>query len=210
MKYDAIVLAGGKGTRLNLGYNKVFYQMDNGNTVLENAYANFISDEDCQRVIIAVSDEDRKFLKYASKMVIVKNGTERFDSVFNALMEVKEEYVMIHDGARPYLTMTDIGNLKAGLMQDDACMLGLRSKDTVKEVKDGYVQRTLDRDHIYLAQTPQCFKSIYIKDAYSQAKKSKKHFTDDAAVFEEFYDEKIRMINSTTSNNKITFIDDLR
>lgn len=210
MKYDAIVLAGGKGTRLNLGYNKVFYQMDNGCTVLENAYANFLCDEECQRVIVAISDEDKTRLRYEAKMVIVKNGKERFDSVYSALEQVKEDYVMIHDGARPYLTMTDIVNLKNGLRENDACMLGLKSKDTVKEVKNGYVQRTLDRDHIYLAQTPQCFKTKYIKDAYTRAKEADKSFTDDAAVFQEYYDLKIRIIDSVTGNNKITFIDDLR
>ena len=108
MKYDAIVLAGGKGTRLDLGYNKVFYKMDNGKTVLENALKPFLRDKECQNVIIAVSSEDKKMIKVHPKMVFVENGEERFFSVYNALLRVKAPYVMIHDGARPYITSDDI------------------------------------------------------------------------------------------------------
>ena len=164
MKYDAIVLAGGKGKRLDIGYNKVFYKMPNGKTILENALSPFLEDIECQRVIVAVSDEDLKKITFEKKMIFARNGKERFFSVYNALKEVKEEYVMIHDGARPYITSLDLNNLKETLKSEDAAMLGIKAKDTIKEVKDGYVLKTLDRDHIYLAQTPQCFKLSIIKE----------------------------------------------
>ena len=210
MKYDAIVLAGGKGKRLDLSYNKVFYKMPNGKTILENALSPFLEDIECQRVIVAVSDEDLKKITFEKKMIFARNGKERFFSVYNALKEVKEEYVMIHDGARPYITSLDLANLKETLKSEDAAMLGIKAKDTIKEVKDGYVLKTLDRDHIYLAQTPQCFKSALIKEAYLKGYEDQGSFTDDASVLESYFKTKIKMVNSTTANNKITFIDDIR
>ena len=184
--------------------------MPNGKTILENALSPFLEDIECQRVIVAVSDEDLKKITFEKKMIFARNGKERFFSVYNALKEVKEEYVMIHDGARPYITSLDLANLKETLKSEDAAMLGIKAKDTIKEVKDGYVLKTLDRDHIYLAQTPQCFKSSLIKEAYLKGYEDQGYFTDDASVLESYFKTKIKMVNSTTANNKITFIDDIR
>ena len=209
MKYDAIVLAGGKGTRLNLGYNKVFYKMDNGLTVFENACKPFIEDEDCQKIIVVINESEVKDVFKHDKLVFVSNGKERFNSVYNGLMEVSSDYVMIHDGARPYITSVDIKHLKECLEVEDACMLALKAKDTIKEVVDGYIVKTLNRDHIYMAQTPQCFKTKLIKDAYMRGNAEKASFTDDASVLEKYYDTKIKMVDSTTNNNKITFISDI-
>lgn len=210
MKYDAIVLAGGKGKRLDLGYNKVFYKMDNQKTIFENACEPFLKDDDCQKIIVVVSKEDEKYIKKEDKIIFTVNGKERFNSVYNGLKEVNSEYVMIHDGARPYITDEDIKHLKDILLNEDACMLGLKAKDTIKEVVDGYITNTLDRNKIYMAQTPQCFKSKLIKDAYSKAMRDSGSFTDDASVFEKYYDIKIKMVDSSNANNKITFIHDLK
>ena len=211
MKYDVILLAGGKGTRLNLGYNKVLYCMENGLTVLENAAKPFLCDEELNQMIVVASKEDQDQIKIQPKMTFVENGKERFDSVLNGLKVSTSEYVMIHDGARPYLTSEDIENLKQTLINEDACMLGKASKDTIKEVADGYIVRTLDRKMIYLAQTPQCFKRELIIGAYLAAANSDEVFTDDASVLEWYQPSKlIRVIESQNSNNKITFIDDLK
>ena len=209
MKYDAIVLAGGKGTRLNLGYNKVFYKMENGRTVFENACAPFIEDDDCQKIIVVIAKDEIKDVFKHEKLVFVDNGKERFNSVYNGLKACDSEYVMIHDGARPYITKEDIANLKDCLKNEDACMLALKAKDTIKEVVDGYIVKTLNRDQIYMAQTPQCFKLDIIKDAYQRGERDNAVFTDDASVLERYYDTKIKMVNSTTNNNKITFISDI-
>lgn len=211
MKYDAIVLAGGKGTRLNLGYNKVFYKLDNGLSIFDNACKPFIEDEECQNIIVVVSEEDKVNINYNDKMILVCNGKERFNSVLNGLKVVKSEYVMIHDGARPYITNEDITNLKHALMLEDACMLARASKDTVKRVIDGYIVNTINRKEVYLAQTPQCFKTDIIKEAYLNGELSNEVFTDDASVLE-WYNPKVRIkiVESITNNNKITFIDDIK
>ena len=210
MKYDVVLLAGGKGTRLNLGYNKVLYKMDNGLTILENAMAPFLKDEDLNKIIVVASIADQAQIKLLPKMEFVENGKERFNSVMNGLSKVESPYVMIHDGARPNITSEDIAHLKETLMCEEACMLAKASKDTVKEVVDGYIVKTLDRRTIYLAQTPQCFKSALIKEAYQAALNSEYGFTDDASVLE-WYDssKRIKIVDSVNSNNKITFIDDL-
>ena len=109
MKYDAIVVASGVGKRANLGFNKVLFVMKNNKTVLENACSLFFEDEDCEKVIVVTNDE----IDFANdKMLIVDGGKERYDSVSNGLKEVTNEYVLIHDGARPFLCKEDLEKLK--------------------------------------------------------------------------------------------------
>ena len=100
MKYDAIVVAGGVGKRADLGFNKVLYRTRDGKTVLNHSCLNFINDDDCQKLIVVCNFElDFK----CDKLVVVPGGKERYESVLNGLNEVTSDYVLIHDGARPFL-----------------------------------------------------------------------------------------------------------
>lgn len=208
IKYDAIIVASGKGERLNLGYNKVFYRFDDGMTILDKAMSLFIEDEDCQRIIVVTNEEDFKNVRLSPKVILTKGGKLRKDSVYAGIELIKSPYVLIHDGARPYLKKEDLDNLKQALSDNDACILAMKVKETVKYEKDGFIVDTLDRNHIFLAQTPQGFKSDLIRDAYQKADDLNVEFTDDSSIVEHF-GVPVKIVEGSRGNDKITFKEDL-
>ena len=203
-KYDARVLAGGKGLRSGLGYNKVFYLLDNGKSVLENACLPFFEDEDVKNVVV-VCNEDVPFTH--PKMIICKGGEERKDSVYNGLKECTSEFVFIHDGARPYLNKNDLTKLKEAMSKENGAILASKAYETIKEVKDGYICKTLDRDFIYMAKTPQAFKRVLIKELYERDLSLS--FTDDASVLE-YYGYPVKVIEVSNHNLKLTNPEDFK
>ena len=198
MKYDAIVVAGGSGKRANLGFNKVLFKMKNGKTVLENACSLFIEDVDCIKLIVVTNE---KISFDSPKVIVVNGGKERYISVKNGLEKVTNEYVLIHDGARPFLSKEDLENLKKELMNNDGAILAYKSIDTVKYVKDEFVDRTINRDNIYLALTPQGFKSNLLKKAYDI--NIFENITDDASLFERC-GYKVKIVIGNKDNKKLT------
>lgn len=208
MRYTAIVLAGGQGKRLNLGYNKVFYHLADQRTVLEHACAAFMQDNDCQKIILVLAKNESLPFKLAKETVICPGGARRSDSVRNALAVLDSEYVMIHDGARPDITLNDLAALKEALTENEAAILATAVKDTVKYVEDTYIKKTLPREKIFLAKTPQAFKSSLIKKAYALSSKEL-NFTDDASLVEYHQLAAIKIVCCSTANNKITFPADL-
>lgn len=198
MKYDAIIVAGGVGKRADLGFNKVLFKMKNGKTVLENACSCFIEDDDCLKVIV-VTNEDIKIA--SNKVNIVKGGKERYESVLNGLALVTSPYVLIHDGARPFLDIEDLNNLKEAVSKDNYAILAKKAVDTIKYVNDGYIDKTIDREHIYYALTPQAFKSVDLKKAYENI--DLRGITDDASIMEK-YGCKVKIVESKRPNIKLT------
>lgn len=198
MKYDAIIVAGGVGKRADLGFNKVLFKMKNGKTVLENACSCFIEDDDCLKVIV-VTNEDIKIA--SNKVNIVKGGKERYESVLNGLALVTSPYVLIHDGARPFLDIEDLNNLKEAVSKDNYAILAKKAVDTIKYVNDDYIDKTIDREHIYYALTPQAFKSVDLKKAYENI--DLRGITDDASIMEK-YGCKVKIVESKRPNIKLT------
>lgn len=210
--YDAIVLAAGSGSRSGLNYNKVFYKLDD-KTVIEHSLSNFIIDDHCHKIILVISEVDEEEflnLNLNAKIKLTYGGSERVDSVINGLELVESEYVLIHDGARPYLKNEDLMKLKASLDDYDAALLMVKSIDTSKIVVNGEIKSTLKRNEIYNAQTPQAFKTSLLKNAYLQLNETdKKIVTDDAQIIELYCQTPIKMVEGSYSNIKITTKNDL-
>ena len=204
MKYDAIVLGGGIGKRADLGFNKVLYKMKNGKTVLNNACDIFLNDEDCEHVIV-VCNFDIDFIN--DKLIVTGGGDQRYESVLNGLKLVTSDYVLIHDGARPFLDKEDLDNLKDEVVKYDFALLAKKAIDTIKYVNDGFVDKTIDREHIYYALTPQGFKSDLLKKAYSSI--DLLGITDDASVLEKM-GYKVRIVECNHDNHKLTLKDDFK
>ena len=203
MKYDAIVLAGGTGKRAKLGFNKVLYKMKDGRTVLYHSCLPFINDHDCQN-LIAVCNFELDFKD--NKIIKVEGGKERYNSVLNGLSAVKSAYVLIHDGARPFLDIDDLNRLKEAIKKYDNAILAKKAIDTIKYVNDDlYIDKTIDRDHIYYALTPQGFKTSLIKEAYQNI--NLKGITDDASVMEK-YGYKVKIVECLKDNKKLTLKED--
>lgn len=204
MKYTCILLAAGSGQRMNLGYNKVLYRLDSGKTIVEQAITCFDNDQDCAEIIV-VANEDLNLQNY-QKVSYAKGGNTRMNSVYNGLLKSKCEYVVIHDAARPFLKKEHLEKLKIQLKKTDACILAVKAKDTIKLVKNLKIEKTLDRESIYLAQTPQCFKKELLLKAYQNCDFN---VTDDSSLLEHLGYE-VTIVEGDYSNIKITFPEDLK
>ena len=206
MKYDAIVVASGKGSRMRLSFNKVFLTIGN-KTILERACQLFLEDDDCRKVVIVTQKENFDLTPQHEKIALTEGGAERKDSVCSGLALCESPYVLIHDGARPFLEKPDLENLKAALKECDAAILARKSTETVKKVADGKIVGTLDREELMFAQTPQGFRRKLLKEAY-KALGDSANYTDDASVVEAFGRE-VRVVTGSPRNRKITYIEDL-
>ena len=189
----------------------MFFKL-NGETVYEKSVKAFLNDERCKQIIIVSKMEERedfKNLLNEERMVFVNGGKERQDSVFEGLKAVNQDYVMIHDGARPYVSQELLDRIVDTLSSCDACLPMVRCKDTIKRVVDGKVVNTLKREELYQAQTPQSFKTALIIKAHDYAKVHQVSVTDDASMVE-IMGENVYVVEGDYDNIKITTKEDLR
>ncbi|MDR3214884.1 MAG: 2-C-methyl-D-erythritol 4-phosphate cytidylyltransferase [Bacilli bacterium] len=214
MKYSAIILAAGQGKRMNLGFNKMFHII-NHKTIIEHSVNTFNKINDINQLIIVVNENELTQMKTILKdypVEFVLGGQERFQSVYNALEQVNNDYVLIHDGARCFVSIDLIERIINGFgSNEEALCLGVMSKDTIHYLDDNnYLSKTIDRRHLYLAQTPQGFKTKLLKEAYQNYFNSNTNMsiTDDAMLVKEFTNTKVKIIESEYYNKKITTSDD--
>lgn len=210
--YSVIILCAGKGTRSGLDYNKMLFKF-NDKTVYEMTLDHFINDDECGQMIVVTQEIERHTFRELSddeRIEFVSGGKERQDSVYNGLQVVKYPYVLIHDGARPYVKKEHIHALLECLKYHQACLLMVPCKDTIKRVNDNKVIETLERSELMQAQTPQAFHTDLIKDAYQKAMDCHYQATDDAQMVEKFSNEDIYVILSDYDNLKITTPEDLK
>ena len=207
MKYDVVIVASGKGDRAGLGFNKVFYRMKDGMTVLEHSLFLFEKDEDCQKIIVVTGKDNWNELSADGRIALIEGGEQRQDSVCNGLALVESPYVFIHDGARPFLQEDNIQALKEKLQECDAAVLGHVAVDTIKTLQGDRILRTVDRNTIFIAETPQAFKTELLKHCYKNY--GKVVFTDDASLVESLGYE-VRAVFNNHDNRKLTIGDDFK
>lgn len=209
--YDVLILAAGSGTRLGLGYNKCLYELE-GKKVIEYSIETFLRRELCHQVILVVSSQDEAIMRQFEndRVKVVLGGATRQDSSMQGVLACESEYVMIHDGARPFVSEEEIKACEEALMEYDACLLMVDVKDTIKVVKDGIVEKTLVRSELKSALTPQCFKRDLILECLRKAISDHIICTDDAACVELYSDTKIKAVPGSYKNIKITTPEDLR
>jgi len=211
MEYSAIILCAGSGSRTGLSYNKIFHKI-NGRTVYEHTLNIFLNDQQCKQIIVVTKKTELTTIRSIvndSRILYVMGGKERQDSVYEGLQVVNSPYVMIHDGARPYVNQKEIKELLKCLQSHKACLLMVPVKDTIKKVQDGKVVKTLQRATLMQAQTPQAFHTELIKQVYQKAKDLNYLATDDASLVEVFSDIDVHIIMASYHNKKITTIEDL-
>jgi len=176
--------------------------------------------EECHSIdeIVIVTDED--FLLFVSDSIVDRydfkkvnkiriGGDTRLKSVQSGLdgLPSDTEIVVIHDGLRPFITADSISNLVSECLSDDAVAMGVQADVPVKRAEQGFIMASLDKNRIFLMQTPQAFKFGLIKEAYKQAGTSKHVFADDAAVVES-YGYKVRVCEGSKSNFRIVTEED--
>lgn len=207
MNYDVIVVASGKGTRANLGYNKAFYRMKDGNSVLEHSLSLFLEDQDCKNIIVVTSEEYMDEVPTHDKLIKVIGGKERKDSVANGLRFVNNDYVLIHDAVRPFLSKKALDSVKDKLSVCDAVCLGHMSTDTVKLIEDGKIVKTIERSNVFMAETPQGFRSSLIKECYEKCEDI--NFTDDSSLVESL-GYTVEVVINDSDNHKLTMHEDFK
>ena len=211
MEYSAVIVAAGSGTRTGLGYNKVYYRFS-GKTVLEMTMGVFMADPDCTELVIVT--DAREYMenipgRVPGKIVFAKGGATRQESVRNGLQAVTADVVLIHDGARPYLPGECLEAVKKAMETEEAACLCVPCKDTVKEAENGYIVSTPERSRLYLAQTPQAFRTEVILRCMRKAEAEGFTGTDDASLAER-YGHRVRIVNGSYANIKITTPEDLK
>ena len=204
MKIAVIIAAGGTGKRM--GRPKQFLPLA-GRAVVEWTIEAFRKVKNVEQIIMVVSGEDLERAKDLGTTV-VEGGEERGDSVKNGLKAVSPDcdLVIIHDGARPLITADIIEKAIKEAKEQDAVVVGVPVKDTIKKVERGtlIVERSLEREELWQAQTPQVFKYDIITRAYAK----KKAATDDAKLVEDL-GIKVKMVMGSYENIKITTPEDL-
>lgn len=143
---------------------------------------------------------------------VIAGGKERYDSVYAGLLACSDsQYVFIHDGARPFITGDILERGFSGAKETGACVVGMPSKDTVKLAnQEGCVEATPERSRVWTIQTPQIFSYPLIRGAHESIRqKDMQGITDDAMVIEQETGAKIRLVEGSYQNIKITTPEDL-
>lgn len=216
MDYSVVLPAAGQGNRMQLGYNKLLYQKD-GQMILAKTIQPFLNDPRCKQIIIvhAPSEEDiwetqlRPLMPSHQQLVLVCGKETRTGSVYAGLREVCERVVLIHDGARPFLKQEAINALLETLREEQAAILAVPCKDTIKRVTDMHIEATLDRSLLWQAQTPQAFHIELILQAYEKAIADHAMLTDDASAVEQYTNCSVKIVMGSYDNIKITTAEDL-
>lgn len=218
MKNISIIVCSGVGKRMESNIPKQFIKVNN-KPIVCYTIDKFENCNEIDEIIIVTNKEYIDYFKndivhkYSYKKIvkIVEGGKERLNSVYNGInsIEDKNGIVLIHDGVRPFIEEKDIINIIENTKIYNACILGVKVKDTVKMCKDGFIQNTPNRDNIFLAQTPQSFKYELLKQAYDYIINNNIFVTDDASVIESF-GGKVKIVEGSYNNIKITTKEDLK
>lgn len=204
--FSAIILGGGFGQRMGLGYNKVLYKIK-GKTVIEHASKHFIEDPDFSEVIIVANREDYDRIKVLfdqQKVKVIKGGKTRQDSVYEGLSTLLEDgYVFIHDGARPNISKTSIEILKKEVIKQPAILYS-KAKDSIVQYENDKIIKYLNRNQIGYIRTPQTFKKEDILKAYDLAKENNHEYSDDASLYMGELNLDIKLVEDDDANIKLT------
>ena len=229
-KTVAIVLAAGKGSRMHMEIQKQYATLL-GRPVITHTLDAF-EESPVDEVILVVGEGEIPFAReeivdrygYQKVTHIVTGGKERYESVYCGLC-AKEEgtsgvaaddssradspeitYVLIHDGARAFITPELIGQCIRDVQRYDACVMAVPVKDTIKIVnEEQYSVSTPDRSVMWQMQTPQCFRLAEIREAYRQMLAcGDRTMTDDAMVMEKYGNRRVKMTMGSYENIKLT------
>ena len=216
IKYWAVLPAAGVGKRMQSDRPKQYLELA-GKTVIEQTLTRLLGAEIFSAIAVAVSAEDPYWpeleLSRNPRVVTAPGGKERADSVLSALRSLRDraddnDWVLVHDAARPCITSKDIHKLIDSLADDEVGgILALSSHDTLKDVQGHTIVGTLDRRHIWRALTPQMFRYGMLKAALIEAE-GNPAITDEASALE-LKGLKPKIVEGRPDNIKITRPEDL-
>lgn len=217
-KVAAVITAAGKGTRMHSNKNKQYIELG-GIPVLARTIAAFQQNTEVDEIIVVINEEDINYCnneiikRYELSKVrsLVSGGAERQNSVYKGLCAIGDScgIVLIHDGARPFITAESITGSIAAARKFGACGVGVKVKDTIKVSDiDGFVSSTPDRNCLWSIQTPQGFAYEIIMGAHKEAIKKNYIGTDDMVLVEKM-GIPVKIIEGSYTNIKLTTPEDL-
>lgn len=213
MKVSAIIPAAGSGERF--GEEKQF-KLLSGRPLFFHTLKLFLQSDYIDEIIVAVpsanvgsTHRDVLSMSAGKPVKVVAGGTRRQDSVKNGIdvSDSDSTLVCVHDAARPFVTEDLIQRSISACEFADGAVVGIPSKDTVKFSENGLVKETLDREKIWLAQTPQCFHKNKLLQALYYAETENLTGTDESALMEAM-GFSIKLVDGDSNNFKITTKDD--
>lgn len=216
----AIIPAAGSGKRIGGPTPKQFLEIA-GLPILGHTINRFIECDDIGAIVVALPAEQVEEFRardahvgHRKPILYVSGGAERSDSILNALQAVaawKPEIIAVHDAVRPFVTPAEISAVIAKAREVGAAILALPAVDTIKEVEQGLIVRTLDRRRIYRAQTPQAFRYELLMRANQEARAAglPSALTTDDALLAERLGLPVAVVEGSPNNIKITTPEDL-
>lgn len=219
MKNVAIILAAGQGKRMQSKIQKQ-YLLIHEYPVLYYTLQVFEKSPLISEIILVTGQEEIEYCKkeivdqygFTKVHKIVAGGKERYHSVFEGIKAIEQaDYVYIHDGARPFVDDGILERANTAVQKYKACVVGMPVKDTIKIADpEGFAAVTPDRKTVWQIQTPQVFEYGLISTAYGKLmEKIPEGITDDAMVVETMTKEKVKLVEGSYRNIKITTPEDL-
>ena len=220
-RFAAVLPAGGLGKRMGGNIPKQLMVLG-GKPVYRYSLETFLSMDEIAEVVMAVPAdwkdhfEKEIFCDNASeairtKMKIVVGGAERWQSVENGVNALTSgaEYVLVHDVARPFISKEIILDVCKTLVEKGSCLVAKPAVDTIKIAKDGCVQQTIDRNTVWMAQTPQAASIALLKKLYGRIAAEPLDFTptDEASILE-YFGEGVYIVKGNNLNDKLTTPED--
>lgn len=215
---SVVIVSAGRGSRMKADINKQFLKLQN-KEVIAHTIDKFYNNENIGEIIVVVREDEAEFFKiniiekYGYKNIkIAFGGSERQDSVYNGLKMVDEncEIVLIHDGARPFVNNETIDSAIESAKENKCVIVGVPVKDTIKVIdENNNVCDTPDRSTLWSIQTPQVFDYSLIMKAHEKAREDNYYGTDDSMLME-YFGQKVKVVEGSYNNIKITTPEDLK
>ncbi|MCR5640434.1 MAG: 2-C-methyl-D-erythritol 4-phosphate cytidylyltransferase [Lachnospiraceae bacterium] len=215
--YTAIILAGGSGKRMGSDIPKQYLKLG-GKPLLYYPLMTFEHSKIDEIILVVAEGEEeycrKRFVEaYGLTKVkaIVAGGKERYDSVYQGLMQATGDYVLIHDGARAFITEEIIHNTMEEVQKCHACIVAVPVKDTIKQADSNQVvTATVDRSCLWSVQTPQAFERELLVISYKKVQEqSMEGITDDAMIVERAGNGPVKVVLGSYENIKITTPEDM-
>ena len=212
MKAEAILVAGGQGTRMGTSVPKQLLELG-GSTILEHTLNPFVECRDIQSIVIVAATNIFEHIERivqerfrgTKSIDVVQGGSRRQDSVYNGLMALGQDtdIVAVHDSVRPFITSGLITDCIRSADKFGAVSVMRPLKETVKHVQDGTVVETPERSKLWITQTPQAFRKELIVEAHNNAEEHGFAVTDDCMLVERL-GHTVHVIKGSDINIKIT------
>ena len=214
MSISLIIPAAGVGKRFSANIKKQFTEID-GRPLIYWTIKRLLTAYNFDELIIGLNQDDIQFmdrvisdLKLTIPYIYAEGGKERANTVLNCLLKSNCSYAAVHDSVRPFVSSQTVKNTIDKAYQTNAAICGIPVRDTVKKINGSIIEKTVSRDNLFLAHTPQVFKKNIILNAMHSALENNIIVTDEASACE-YAGIKVETVLSNYENIKVTYSEDI-